>query len=90
MGIVVEVPIQLRGFTAHLDMVGAEGSRVSELLHNLESDYKGITEKIVLYGRVRDFVNIYVNLKDIRELRGMDTSLNTGDSVTIVLSVSGG
>jgi molybdopterin synthase sulfur carrier subunit len=41
-------------------------------------------------GELRRFVNIYVNEEDIRFLKGKDTSLKTGDEVSIVPAIAGG
>ncbi len=41
-------------------------------------------------GRPRRFVNVYVNGKDIRHLKYVDTELSDGDEVSILPAVSGG
>jgi len=41
-------------------------------------------------GKVRRFVNIYINGKDIRFLNNLETQLNDGDNVSIIPAVGGG
>ena len=41
-------------------------------------------------GEVRRFVNLFVNGEDIRFLSGTDTSLKSGDEVSIVPAMAGG
>jgi len=41
-------------------------------------------------GKIRRFVNIYINGKDIRFLHHLETGLNDGDDISIVPAVGGG
>ena len=41
-------------------------------------------------GRLRSFVNVYVNDEDIRYLQKDQTPLREGDTVSIVPSIAGG
>jgi MoaD family protein len=41
-------------------------------------------------GKLRKFVNIYINGKDVRFLNSLDTELNEGDGVSIIPAVGGG
>ena len=41
-------------------------------------------------GKVRRFINIYVNEEDIRFVNKEDTALKDGDTISIVPAIAGG
>ena len=87
----VLIPTPLRVYANKQDVVEAEGNTVGELLENLTSQYADLRNH--LYnddGRLRSFVNVYVNDDDIRYLEKEATPVKDGDTVSIVPSVAGG
>src|SRR5205807_1626514 len=85
------IPTPLRPYTDKKDSVDAEGSNVGELLADLTRKHAGL--KGHLYneqGKLRSFVNIYVNDEDIRYLQKEQTPVSSGDTVSIIPSVAGG
>src|SRR6266513_998869 len=85
------IPTPLRPFTDKKDAVEADGSTVGELLADLTRKHAGL--KGHLYndqGKLRSFVNVYVNDEDIRYLQKEQTPVNAGDTVSIIPSVAGG
>ena len=85
------IPTPLRPFTDRKDAVEAEGKTVGELLTDLTTRHAGL--KAHLYnaeGKLRSFVNVYVNDEDIRYLQKEQTPVNAGDTVSIIPSVAGG
>jgi len=85
------IPTPLRPFTDKKDAVEAEGTTVGELLADLTTKHAGL--KAHLYsaeGKLRSFVNIYVNDEDIRYLQKEQTPIKAGDTVSIIPSVAGG
>jgi|KBSMisStaDraftv2_1062788.scaffolds.fasta_scaffold36127_3 adenylyltransferase/sulfurtransferase len=85
------IPTPLRPFTDRKDAVEAEGKTVGELLTDLTTRHAGL--KAHLYnaeGKLRSFVNVYVNDEDIRYLQKEQTPINAGDTVSIIPSVAGG
>ena len=85
------IPTPLRPFTDRKDAVEAEGKTVGELLADLTTRHAGL--KAHLYnpeGKLRSFVNIYVNDEDIRYLQKEQTPVNAGDTLSIIPSVAGG
>ena len=87
----VRVPTPLRKYTAGSGAVEAEGSSVAALVDDLERRYPGIKERICdETGKVRRFVNIFVNGEDIRFLKQLDTPLKSGDELSIVPAIAGG
>lgn len=87
----VRVPTPLRKFTNGSDEVDADGQTIEAVFNHLEKNYPGIKERILDdTGKVRRFVNVYVNGDDIRFLQNMQTSIKDGDSVSIVPAIAGG
>jgi len=85
------IPTPLRPFTDKLDAVELHGATVGELLQNLTTTYAGLKQHLYAAdGKLRSFVNIYVNDDDIRYLQKEQTPLKPGDTVSIIPSVAGG
>src|SRR3954453_17453992 len=85
------IPTPLRPYTDKKDAVEAEGKTVGELLADLTTRHAGL--KAHLYndqGKLRSFVNVYVNDEDIRYLQKEQTPVNAGDTISIIPSVAGG
>ncbi len=91
MAVKVRIPTPLRKLTGGADEVSVEGSTVAEVIEDLEKNYPGIRERICEEdGRLRRFVNLYVNDEDIRFKDNMDTALKDGDELSIVPAIAGG
>jgi sulfur-carrier protein adenylyltransferase/sulfurtransferase len=85
------IPTPLRPFTDKLDAVDIDGATIGELLQNLTTKYGGLKQHLYAAdGKLRSFVNIYVNDDDIRYLQKDQTPLKPGDTVSIIPSVAGG
>src|ERR1700690_1783564 len=85
------IPTPLRQFADKKDSVQLAGSTVGEVLKSLTSEYADLRRH--LYndeGKLRSFVNVYVNDEDIRYLSKEATPLKDGDTVSIVPSIAGG
>jgi adenylyltransferase/sulfurtransferase len=85
------IPTPLRPFTDKKDSVDAEGATVGELLADLTKKHAGL--KAHLYneqGKLRSFVNVYLNDEDIRYLQKEQTPVGAGDTLSIIPSVAGG
>jgi len=85
------IPTPLRPFTGKQDAVEVDGATIGELLVNLTTKYEGL--KPHLYneqGKLRSFVNVYLNDEDIRYLQKEKTAVKPGDTVSIIPSVAGG
>src|SRR5438093_8291717 len=85
------IPTPLRPYTDKQDAVDVAGATVGELLADLTRRHGGL--KAHLYneqGKLRSFVNIYVNDEDIRYLQHEQTPVHSGDTISIIPSVAGG
>ncbi len=91
MSVRVRVPTPLRKFTQGADEVNAQGGSIKAIVEDLEKNYPGIKERICdETGKVRRFVNVYVNGDDIRFLQNLETALKDGDNIAIVPAIAGG
>ena len=87
----IHIPTPLRPFTDKQESVDVNGGTVGELLADLTKKYEGLRKHLYAEdGRLRNFVNIYLNDEDIRYLQREKTPVKPGDSLSIVPSVAGG
>ena len=85
------IPTPLRQYANKQDSVDLAGATVGEVLHSLTSQYAELRRHLYTdEGRLRSFVNVYVNDDDIRYLDKEATALKDGDTVSIVPSIAGG
>ncbi len=85
------IPTPLRPYTDKQEAVEAAGATIGELLTDLTTKFPGL--KAHLYneqGKLRSFVNIYLNDEDIRYMQKDQTPVAATDTVSIIPSVAGG
>lgn len=91
MSVRVRVPTPLRALTGGQADVTAAGSSVVECLSDLDSNYPGISGRILDgSGEIQRFVNLFVNGEDVRFLQGLQTAVKPGDELSIVPAMAGG
>lgn len=87
----VRIPTPLRSFTGGADEVASRGATVGEVLHALGERHQGLVERIVDGdGKLRNFVNVYLDDKNVRTLEGLDSPVREGAVIHIVPAVAGG
>jgi sulfur-carrier protein len=91
MPIQIRIPVQLRTLTQGAEIVAASGSSVQQLIDDMERNYPGIKDRLCEGdGRVRRFVNIFVNEEDIRFLENLQTPITDKDEISIIPAIAGG
>ncbi len=90
MAIKVRIPTPLQKITNGKAEVECNAKNVTELVDSLDRDYPGLKERLSEGGKIRRFINIYVNDEDIRFLNKEDTVLKDGDAISIVPAIAGG
>jgi len=91
MSNIIHIPTPLRPFTDKQESVEVSGATVGELLADLTTKYEGLRRHLYADdGRLRNFVNVYLNDEDIRYLQREKTPVKPGDALSIVPSVAGG
>jgi adenylyltransferase/sulfurtransferase len=87
----VLIPTPLRQFTAKQDAVTAPGGTVGEVLKALTTEYPDLRKQIFTEeGKLRSFVNVYLNDEDIRYLSKDATAAKDADTISLVPSIAGG
>ncbi|QVQ50292.1 MoaD/ThiS family protein [Spiractinospora alimapuensis] len=90
-GVNVRVPTILRTYTSGESEVTASGATLREVLTDLETNYPGISARILDdSGKIRRFVNVYVGDEDVRFASGVETATPAGSRVSVVPAVAGG
>ena len=91
MAVKVRIPTPLQKLTNSQSEVETSGTTVDEVINNLNGQFPGIKERICdESGKLRRFVNIYLNEEDIRFLEGEKTKVNDGDEISIIPAIAGG
>jgi molybdopterin/thiamine biosynthesis adenylyltransferase/rhodanese-related sulfurtransferase/molybdopterin converting factor small subunit len=91
MPVTVSIPTPLRSFTAGQDSLELPGDTVGQVLDGLLATHSGLKRHLLQDdGRLRSFVNLYLNDTDIRHLSSTATPVRPGDVLTIVPSIAGG
>ncbi len=87
----IMIPTALRRFTADTDSVEIAATTVGEALRALTTQFPELGQNLFnSEGKLRSFVNVYVNDEDIRYLEREATPLAAQDIVSIVPSIAGG
>lgn len=87
----VRIPTPLQKLTDGAAEVEGTGDTIKGVIESLEAKYPGFAER--LYddgGKLRRFINIYVNEEDIRFLEGENTTLSDGDDISVIPAIAGG
>ncbi|MDY6764497.1 MAG: MoaD/ThiS family protein [Halobacteria archaeon] len=87
---VIKIPAVLnnQGGSQNIDV---EGSTVLEALQSYTEEHgSGLRDSIMDNGSVKEYINVYVNGKDIRNLAGVNTQLEEDDVIRIIPAASGG
>jgi molybdopterin synthase sulfur carrier subunit len=91
MAVKVRIPTPLQQLTGSRAEVEGAGSTLRELIDDLERQFPGIRERICDgEGKLRRFVNVFVNQEDVRFKEGEGTKIKDGDEVSIVPAIAGG
>src|SRR5262252_7239756 len=87
----VLIPTPLRQYVEKRDSVELTGQTVGEVLGALTAQFPDLRKQIFNdEGKLRSFVNVYLNDEDIRYLKRDATPVATGDTLSIVPSIAGG
>jgi molybdopterin synthase sulfur carrier subunit len=90
MAVKVRIPTPLQRLTNGQDEVEGSAGTIISLVNDLDKKFPGIAERISENGKIRRFVNIYLNDEDIRFLLLEETVVKDGDEISIVPAIAGG
>jgi molybdopterin converting factor small subunit len=87
----IQIPSPLRQYSGKQASVDVPGTTVAEALAGLVAQHPDLKKHLYADdGKLRAFVNVYVNDEDMRYLQKEATALKDGDTISIVPSIAGG
>ena len=90
-GMKIHIPTPLRQYANKQDTVGVQASTVGEALNGLIAKHPDLRRHLYTDdGKLRAFVNVYLNDEDIRYLQKEATAVSESDNISIVPSIAGG
>lgn len=91
MAVKVRIPTPLQKLAGGQGEVMVDAATVQQMIDTLENNYPGMKERLCdEQGKIRRFVNVYLNEEDIRFLDKEATALKAGDEISIVPAIAGG
>jgi molybdopterin converting factor small subunit len=85
------IPTPLRQYVGKQSSVDVSGATVGDAMSALVAQHPDLKKHLYTFvGKLRAFVNLYLNDEDIRYLQKEATALKDGDSISIVPSIAGG
>lgn len=91
MPVAISIPTALRAYTGGNPTIHVDANTAGAALDALMTAHPALSRHLRTEdGKLRSFVNVYLNEEDIRFLQKDATPLKEGDSLTIVPSIAGG
>lgn len=89
--VAIKIPGPLRKLTEGKDVITLEAQTVKEAIEKLLATYPELEKRIKdENGKIREFLNIYVNNEDIRFMNNLETALKDGDQIVLLPAIAGG
>ena len=87
----IHIPTPLRQYAGKQGTVEVQGGTVGQALSGLVDKHPDLRRHLYTdEGKLRAFVNVYLNDEDIRYLQKEDTAVKESDNISIVPSIAGG
>ncbi|MCR4297017.1 MAG: ThiF family adenylyltransferase, partial [Elusimicrobia bacterium] len=91
MSIDIRLPTALRAFADKQEKVSVDANNVGDALEKLFIRHERLRQQLMSSdGKLRSFVNVYVNDDDARDKQGLNTPVKDGDTILIVPAIAGG
>ena len=91
MPVKIIIPTPLRQYAGKQEAIEIQAKTVGEALSRVTTQYADLRRHLLTEdGKIRSFVNIYLNDEDIRYLEKDKTPLQDNDIISIVPSIAGG
>ena len=88
---VLKISPLMRYYIDNQNEIVVPGKTVIEALNHAVKKYPALKTQIFdLNGKLRRYINVFVNDENIKELKGLKTKLIEEDRVTLLASISGG
>jgi len=87
----IHIPTPLRQYVGKQANVEVKATTVGDALSRLVAEHPELRRHLYTEdGKLRAFVNVYLNDEDVRYLQKDATTVNDSDSISIVPSIAGG
>ena len=86
----VRIPPVLRENTGGDRSVEVSGSTVAEALNDLFGKHPGLRDRVTQEGELSQFINVYVNDRDVRYRDGLATAIGADDTIILLPAMAGG
>ena len=87
----LKIPTPLRYYTDGQAEVNVNGPDVATAMRNLVEQYPTLEQHLYNgHGDLRNFVNLFLGENNIKDLQGLETPLNEGDTLRLIPSIAGG
>ncbi len=86
----IEIPTPMRDQTDGKGVVEVTATTVRDALAELVRLHPGIESKLFDQGKLRPYINVFVNDEDIRYLDELGTAVKEGDLIALIPAVAGG
>jgi molybdopterin converting factor small subunit len=91
MAVKVMIPTPLRVYAGKRDSAEFAAATVGDALGQLTGEFSELRKHLFTEdGKLRAFVNVYLNDEDIRYLAKENTPTKDGDTISIIPSIAGG
>lgn len=88
---VLRIPTPLRSYTSGLSEIPVQGGTVAEAMDDLIGQYPSLQPHLYNgQGGLRPFVNLFIGEDNIKDLNGLETSLQSDDRLLLIPSIAGG
>ena len=88
---ILKIPTPLRQYTNGQAEVSVTGSNVESAMRNLVDQFPTLEQHIYNgNGEMRAFVNLFLGEDNVKDLQGLETPLNDGDTLRLIPSIAGG
>src|SRR4051812_36347614 len=85
------IPTALRQYVGQQDELTLPGDTVDSVLEKLTGEYPALQKQLYSEsGKLRNFVNVYVNDEDVRYLQKGETPVSDADTLLITPAIAGG
>lgn len=86
----VRIPPVLRENTGGSRSVEVAGTTVSEALDDLFAKHPALRDRVTTDGQLSEFINVYVNDRDVRYRDGLATAVGADDTIILLPAMAGG
>ncbi len=87
----LKFPTQFAQFIDGQKSIEFQGDKVSDLLDHLDIQFGQVKERLLEEdGQVKPYINLFLENKNINVLEGLETEINSGSCISLLLSRAGG